>query len=63
MTRIPIPEGAHMRYRKNGRTLFGVKTSPITWRTTPPPKGTKLYVIAWNDGQQSLLASKIITQE
>lgn len=63
MTRITIPEGATMRYRKNGRTLFGVKTSPITWRTTPPPKGTKLYVVAWANGQQSLLASKIVTQE
>jgi hypothetical protein len=54
-----------MRYRKNGRTLWGQKheNKPITWTTIAPPKGTKLYVIGWNNGQQSLLASRIETQE
>ena len=61
-TRISIPAGATMKYRKNGRTLYGVKSPVIVWRTTPPPKGTIVYVVAWANGQQNLLASKIETQ-
>jgi hypothetical protein len=65
MTRIHIPNGSWIRYRKQGRTLFGQKSEskPITWTTKPPAKGTVLYVLGWGNGQQSLLASKTVTQE
>lgn len=60
MTRTPIPDNAWMKYRKNGRTLYGRKHQPIVWMTTPPPKGTEVYVIGWVNGQQGLTATKII---
>lgn len=63
MSRIPIPKGAMMRYRKSGRTLYAPNRSPIVWRTTPPPKGTEVYVIGWFSGQGSLVASRVETQQ
>lgn len=62
MTRIHIPTNAWMKYRKQGRTLFAQKKGVIIWRTTPPPSGTELYVVAWANSQQSLLASEIVRQ-
>lgn len=61
MTRISIPDNAWIKYRKNGRTLFGRNHCPIVWMTTPPPKGTEVYVLGWVNGQQPLTATKIIT--
>jgi hypothetical protein len=54
-----------MKYRKQGRWIFGQKsdTKSTTWTTTPPPPDTELYVVAWGNGQQSLLASRKETQE
>lgn len=63
MTRIHIPNGATMKYRKQGRWVFSVKRNPIVWTSRQPDKGTQLYVVGWNNGQQSLLASRVETQE
>lgn len=63
MTRQTIPDGAWMKFRKSGRTVFAIKKSPIVWRTISPPVGTQVYVIGWSSGQQNLLASKVETQK
>jgi hypothetical protein len=52
-----------MKFRKQGRYVYAVKGSHIVWTSKPPAKGTEVYVVGWGNGQQSLLASKIITQE
>lgn len=63
MSRIHIPNGSWMKYRKGGRYVWGQKRSdkPTTWTTTPPPAGTKVYVVAWANGQSILMASKVET--
>ncbi len=58
MKRFTIPNGAWMKYRKNGRTLFGQKGKTIIWGTKPPPAGTTVHVVCWHNGQMPLMASK-----
>lgn len=55
--RTPIPPNAWIRYRKQGRYLYGQNKTPICWESKPPPPGTKVYTLVWHGGQHSLMAS------
>lgn len=61
--RLHIPNMAWLKYRKQGRYVYGQKSDkrPIIWTTTSPPAGTKVWVVGWGNGQSILMASKVET--
>lgn len=51
-----------MRLRQRGRYAYSQNTNAIVWRSTEPPKGSKVYTVAWQNGQTNLIASGTYTQ-
>lgn len=62
-SRISIPSGAWMCYRKSGRYLYAQKLPPIIWTTQRPPKGSVVHMVAWANGQVPLQASGVYVQQ
>jgi len=62
MKLIHIPQMAWMRLRQRGRYCFSQNTSPTIWTsdTSKIPDDAKVYCISWGNGQQRLIANKIL---
>lgn len=60
--RIQIPPHCWMRYRKSGVYKYALNKRPIVWTVKQPPKGAKVYTVAWFSGQGPIVASGTFIQ-